>query len=68
MNKELCIRPKAYWRTNWEPCGSSKAAHSATCTNCNKASRMPVGDFCKWCGARMIGHFDYDNDLEVKNL
>ena len=25
------------------------------CSICEKASRRPVGKYCKWCGARMDG-------------
>ena len=58
------VMKKAKWITKWEPCGNSKSSHSAWCSNCKMLSEMPVGDFCKWCGATMDGHIDNIDETE----
>ena len=30
-------------------------ATTGKCSACGRRSKMPLGDFCKWCGARMVG-------------
>lgn len=41
---------KGEWIEIWEDGRSSKAM----CNNCKRESDRPLGNFCKWCGARMV--------------
>lgn len=38
------------WIDIWEDARSAKAM----CNNCKRESDRPLGNFCKWCGARMV--------------
>lgn len=57
------FRGKAYWLTIWEPCGNSIHADKAKCSKCGMISTMPVGDYCKWCGRKMIGSKYFEENM-----
>ena len=42
------------WIEIWEDGMSTKAM----CNNCKRESDRPLGNFCRWCGARMKGADD----------
>lgn len=45
---------KGKWIWNWDKFDID-TANEAVCSKCKKISAMPVGYFCKWCGADMRG-------------
>jgi len=42
------------WEVMWQK-EDPDTSIDCRCSVCKKVSRRPVGDFCKWCGARMDG-------------
>lgn len=46
-----------HWIEVWENDVKNGTQYSikATCSNCKKISKRPLGEYCKWCGARMNG-------------
>ena len=47
-------RKNGKWIWQWDR-HDYDTANEAVCSECGKASDMPVGYFCKWCGADMRG-------------
>ena len=43
---------KGKWIWQWDKFDID-TANEAVCSKCKKISAMPVGYFCKWCGADM---------------
>lgn len=47
-------RKTGKWIWNWDKFDYD-TANDAVCSKCKNISAMPVGYFCKWCGADMRG-------------
>lgn len=50
-------RKTGKWIWHWDKFDIDTASE-AECSRCKKISAMPVGYFCKWCGADMRGEED----------
>ena len=40
------------WITIWQEDDPDTSIH-ARCSICNRISKRPVGEYCKWCGTKM---------------
>lgn len=50
---EIADRPQGEWITIWDS-DDPDTSHEGRCSECGRVSKRPLGDFCKWCGARMV--------------
>ena len=44
------------WITIWREDDPDTSSH-AICSVCNRVSERPLGGYCKWCGAKMMGEW-----------
>ena len=50
---ELLKRKTGEWQIIWE----NDMASTAQCAVCARVSKMPLGKYCKWCGANMSSEY-----------
>lgn len=55
IKKLSSVQPhkRGHWIDIWDK--EDGTNESAICSECEKHSMRPVGNFCKWCGADMRG-------------
>ena len=50
--KALTDMTNGKWITIWREDDPDTSTH-ARCSVCNRMSERPLGEYCKWCGAKM---------------